>query len=95
MQDTDQTRAQATAEIRPLEWIHPSPLVLLFSVAASQIVSQQLRARGPRLRWADHRVAMAPVQPRLSAGENVSIRARPEGLRVFDAESEARVQSSR
>jgi multiple sugar transport system ATP-binding protein len=36
-------------------------------------------------------VAVAPVQPRITAGDNVTIRVRPEGLHVFDAASGARV----
>jgi multiple sugar transport system ATP-binding protein len=32
-------------------------------------------------------VAVAPVQPRLSAGERVTIRVRAQGLHVFDAQS--------
>ena len=36
-------------------------------------------------------VAVAPVQPRITAGENVTIRVRPEGLHVFDAMSGARI----
>jgi ABC-type sugar transport system ATPase subunit len=36
-------------------------------------------------------VAVAPVQPRITAGDNVTIRVRPEGLHVFDSMSGARV----
>jgi multiple sugar transport system ATP-binding protein len=36
-------------------------------------------------------VAVAPVQPRITAGENVTIRVKPEGLHVFDAASGIRV----
>jgi ABC-type sugar transport system ATPase subunit len=36
-------------------------------------------------------VAVAPVQPRITAGENVTIRVRPEGLHVFDATSGVRI----
>jgi ABC-type sugar transport system ATPase subunit len=32
-------------------------------------------------------VAVAPVQPRIVAGEKISIRVRPEGIHVFDAGS--------
>jgi multiple sugar transport system ATP-binding protein len=36
-------------------------------------------------------VAVAPVQPRIRAGERVTIRVRPEGLHVFDGESGRRI----
>ena len=36
-------------------------------------------------------VAVAPVQPRIAAGNNVTIRVRPEGLHVFDAASGVRI----
>jgi multiple sugar transport system ATP-binding protein len=36
-------------------------------------------------------VAVAPVQPRITAGESVSLRVRPEGLHVFDAASGTRI----
>jgi multiple sugar transport system ATP-binding protein len=36
-------------------------------------------------------VAVAPVQPRISAGERVTIRVGPEGLHIFDAESGRRM----
>jgi len=36
-------------------------------------------------------VAVAPVQPRITAGENVTIRVHREGLHVFDATSGARI----
>jgi ABC-type sugar transport system ATPase subunit len=36
-------------------------------------------------------VAVAPVQPRIVAGEAVSIRVRPEGLHVFDAATGKRI----
>jgi multiple sugar transport system ATP-binding protein len=39
----------------------------------------------------DRAVAVAPVHPRITAGEKVSIRVRPEGLHLFDAESGKRV----
>ena len=37
-------------------------------------------------------VAVAPVQPRITAGEKVSIRVRPEGLHVFDGETGKRIR---
>ncbi len=41
---------------------------------------------------ADERVvAVAPIQPRITPGEKVSIRVRPEGLHVFDAQSGKRI----
>jgi multiple sugar transport system ATP-binding protein len=36
-------------------------------------------------------VAVAPVQPRIMAGQGVTIRVRPEGLHIFDAESGRRI----
>jgi ABC-type sugar transport system ATPase subunit len=36
-------------------------------------------------------VAVAPVQPRITAGEKVSIRVRPEGIHIFDVESGKRI----
>lgn len=36
-------------------------------------------------------VAVAPVQPRITAGEKVSIRVRPEGIHIFDADSGKRM----
>jgi hypothetical protein len=36
-------------------------------------------------------VAVAPVQPRIVAGEKISIRVRPEGIHVFDAGSGSRI----
>jgi multiple sugar transport system ATP-binding protein len=36
-------------------------------------------------------VAVAPVQPRIVPGEKVSIRVRPEGLHVFDAQTGKRI----
>jgi multiple sugar transport system ATP-binding protein len=36
-------------------------------------------------------VAVAPVQPRMIPGEKVSIRVRPEGLHVFDAQTGKRI----
>jgi ABC-type sugar transport system ATPase subunit len=36
-------------------------------------------------------IAVAPVQPRILAGENVTIRVRAEGLHVFEAESGKRI----
>jgi multiple sugar transport system ATP-binding protein len=39
----------------------------------------------------DRAVAVAPVQPRITAGEKVSIRVRPEGLHLFDGESGKRI----
>ena len=36
-------------------------------------------------------VAVAPVQPRITAGEKVSVRVRPEGLHVFDALTGSRI----
>jgi ABC-type sugar transport system ATPase subunit len=36
-------------------------------------------------------VAVAPVQPRIVAGEKISIRVRPEGIHVFDAASGKRL----
>jgi ABC-type sugar transport system ATPase subunit len=36
-------------------------------------------------------VAVAPVQPRITAGEKVSIRVRPEGIHVFESESGKRL----
>ena len=36
-------------------------------------------------------VAVAPVQPRIIAGEKVSIRVRPEGIHVFEAGSGKRL----
>ena len=38
-------------------------------------------------------VAVAPVQPRITAGEKVSIRVRPEGIHMFDGESGKRIAS--
>jgi multiple sugar transport system ATP-binding protein len=39
----------------------------------------------------DRAVAVAPVQPRITAGEKVSIRVRTEGLHLFDAETGKRI----
>jgi multiple sugar transport system ATP-binding protein len=36
-------------------------------------------------------VAVAPVQPRITPGEKVSIRVRPEGLHIFDAQTGKRI----
>jgi multiple sugar transport system ATP-binding protein len=36
-------------------------------------------------------VAVAPVQPRIVPGEKVSVRVRPEGLHVFDAQTGKRI----
>jgi len=36
-------------------------------------------------------VAVAPVQPRITPGEKVSIRVRPEGLHIFDAQTGNRI----
>lgn len=36
-------------------------------------------------------VAVAPVQPRITPGEKLSIRVRPEGLHVFDAQTGKRI----
>jgi multiple sugar transport system ATP-binding protein len=36
-------------------------------------------------------VAVAPVQPRITPGEKVSVRVRPEGLHVFDAQTGNRI----
>jgi multiple sugar transport system ATP-binding protein len=36
-------------------------------------------------------IAVAPVQPRITPGEKVSVRVRPEGLHVFDAQTGKRV----
>ena len=36
-------------------------------------------------------VAVAPVQPRIRPGEKVSVRVRPEGLHVFDAQTGSRI----
>jgi ABC-type sugar transport system ATPase subunit len=36
-------------------------------------------------------VAVAPVQPRITPGEKVSVRVRPEGLHVFDAQTGSRI----
>jgi multiple sugar transport system ATP-binding protein len=36
-------------------------------------------------------VAVAPVQPRITPGEKVSVRVRPEGLHVFDARTGGRI----
>jgi multiple sugar transport system ATP-binding protein len=36
-------------------------------------------------------VAVAPVQPRITPGEKVSVRVRPEGLHVFDAQTGTRI----
>ena len=36
-------------------------------------------------------VAVAPVQPRITPGEKVSIRVRPEGLHLFDAQTGSRI----
>jgi multiple sugar transport system ATP-binding protein len=40
-------------------------------------------------------VAVAPVQPRIIAGEKVTIRVRPEGLHIFDADSGRSVEINR
>jgi multiple sugar transport system ATP-binding protein len=40
-------------------------------------------------------VAVAPVQPRITAGEKVSIRVRPEGVHIFDGESGKRIAPGR
>ena len=36
-------------------------------------------------------VAVAPVQPRIKAGENVTLTLTPQGVHLFDAESGARI----
>jgi ABC-type sugar transport system ATPase subunit len=36
-------------------------------------------------------VAVAPVQPRIVPGEKVSVRVRPEGLHIFEAQTGKRI----
>ena len=36
-------------------------------------------------------VAVAPVQPRITPGDKVSVRVRPEGLHIFDAQTGIRI----
>jgi multiple sugar transport system ATP-binding protein len=43
------------------------------------------------LRDGGRAVAVAPVQPRIIAGERISLRVRPEGIHIFDAESGKRI----
>jgi ABC-type sugar transport system ATPase subunit len=43
------------------------------------------------LRDGGRAVSVAPVQPRIIAGERISLRVRPEGIHIFEAESGQRI----